>query len=80
MHWYDLSEESILYISERTLHSIFNEAIAKAGNIRQLAKSIQLSNPSFYYLRDGITKAVTVRKLKALLKYLDKDLDLYDRE
>jgi len=70
-HWFQLKDNFLLKLNNNLLDGLVKKAIRKAGNTNQLCKKLDLSHPSFTYLKSGKIKMVSVKKIKKILEYLD---------
>ena len=71
-HWFQLKDSILFRLKDNLLDDLLKKAINKAGNLNRLCKSLDMSAPTFYNLRNKKKiKMISIKKLKKLLDYLN---------
>jgi len=77
INWYDLRDLQYLYLEKNLLKKLINEGINKAGSLSMLCK--RMGSTHFYtIMRKG--GGISIKKLKKLLQYLNKDYNILNKK
>lgn len=77
-NWYELKDRELLKLEDSLLKRLVRQGTEKAGNVNQLAKTLNVSSSDFYKVSNDQSEFISVKKLRELIAYLGTDYHSLD--